>query len=308
MYARAYKRPKRRRWTSIAPITLWLGLLIAFIAGAFYLISLNAGASSLTYLKPAISRQPATPTPTPTPAFVPLDVQARWQRIAEQYPKVTVSAELRDVRTGLTATMDASTPYRAASTTKMIAASYFLNQVEQDKRSLDEPLGNFTAKFQLQQMINQSNNNSWAAFLQLLGRTNEQRYAHQQGWASFNVTTNYIAPTDLADLLQQLWQEKLLNKDHTDYLLSLMQHTINEELIPPAVPAGAVVYHKYGWLEDDLHDAALITYKGRTYVLVIMSNGHGVMGYTQRRELFHSLVKAVFAPDSLPTPSPTPSP
>jgi beta-lactamase class A len=306
MYTQPFHRSRRRRSKS-RHFWLW-GLIAALLLiGAGWLL-LHQSPSKLSYFKPVADLTKASPTPTPTPAFVPLDVEARWQAVLANYPTFRVSAELRDVSHGATATIDAKADFRAASTTKLIAASYFLHQVEEGKYSLDQPMGNYTAKFHLQQMINRSNNDSWAAFLTLLGRSNEEAYAHQQGWTSFNVTDNHIAPDDLADLLQKLWQGKLLTKEHTDYLLSLMQNTIDEQWIPPAIPAGATIYHKYGALEDDVHDASLITYQGRTYALVIMTNGNGAYAYTQRAKLFHDLVKAAFSTDPPPTAIPTSSP
>src|SRR6185369_12047960 len=125
------------------------------------------------------------------------------------------------------ASHDSQTAYRAASTAKLIVASYFLHQVEQGKYTLTQPMAGYTTGFHLQQMINQSNNNSWAAFMAMMGRANEEQFAHQMGWNSFVIATNYLAPTDLADLLQRLKKGELLNPDHTQLLMGYMQHTIN---------------------------------------------------------------------------------
>ncbi len=238
----------------------------------------------------------ATPTPTPLPpAFDSNELQSAWQQVLDQYSQVTTAIVLRDLDTSVTAQIDGARAFRAASTTKMIAASYFLHLVEKGEHSLDEKLGSTTAEYQLQQLINRSNNDSWARFLTLVGRDNEQDYARKLGLHSFNITNNTIAPADLATLLQLLWQGELMNDEHKQLLLSHMQDTIDERWIPPGLPEGAVAYHKYGALEDDIHDEAIIRYHGRTYALVIMSNGNGVYAYDTRAELFKALVATTFA-------------
>jgi beta-lactamase class A len=109
------------------------------------------------------------------------------------------------------------------------------------------------------------------------------------------VSTNYINVDNLATLLQKLWLGQLLNNQHTQYLLSLMQDTNDDTLIPPAVPDDAVVYHKYGELEDDVNDIAIIKTGGHVYALAIMTNGNGTWAYDTRTQLFHDLVETSFA-------------
>lgn len=308
MYARtSIRRRRKSRW----PLAV---VLIGIILVGWGLVRLGGAAGDwLSDRNPirTISRAPVaaapTPTPTPTPRIDMPSVERRWQAILADYPRVTVGAVFRDIASGQQVSIGGERDFRAASTAKLIAASYFLNQVEEKKLTLDQRLGSYPSGYQLQQMIQQSNNTSWELFLQLLGRSNEQRFAHDQGWKSFNVTTNHLAPMDLADLLTALWQGKLLSKEHTDLLLSYMQHTNDETWIPPAVPAGATVYHKYGALEDDIHDAALVRWNGRVYALVIMTNGQGTYAYTTRAELFHKLVRAALSEDREPEPPPSAS-
>lgn len=302
MYARSVKR-RRRGMPKIVGVIFWLGLAALLVLAVIKIPSWLGSSDHISNLSQKINSIAPTPTPTP-PLFVPLDVEARWQTVLDQYPDVKVSLELRDVNSDLVASHDSQTAYRAASTAKLIVATYFLHQVEQGKYTLTQPMSGYTTGFHLQQMINQSNNNSWAAFMAMMGRANEEQFAHDMGWTSFVIATNYLAPTDLADLLQRLKKGELLNAEHTQLLLGYMQNTINERLIPPGLPEGAVVYHKYGQLEDDYHDASIITWKGHDYVLVIMSNGNGVAQYTRREAMFHALVEATFN-QSQPTPTPS---
>lgn len=47
----------------------------------------------------------------------------------------------------------------------------------------------------------------------------------------------------MAHLLAELSEGRLLNQEHTAQLLSYMQDTNYEDLIPAAVPAGVTVFH-----------------------------------------------------------------
>jgi beta-lactamase class A len=285
MYARA---SKPLRHTGVAIVFC----LIVVAAIGLTTWRLLIGGTNLDYRNIFSIRTP--PSLTPEPAFIPLDVEQRWRQVSVNYPTVSVSIELRDLDSSLLAAINQTTPRRAASTTKIITASYFLRQVEQGRLSLDQSLGATTAKYEFQQMVNQSNNDSWLSFLDLLGESQEEDFAHQIGLSSFTVSSNYIDTDDLTTFLQQLWQGKLLNQSDTRYLLSLMQNTNDENWIPPAIPADATIYQKYGALEDDVHDAAIIKTGGHVYGLVIMTNGNGAYEYDVRAHLFHDLVRATF--------------
>jgi beta-lactamase class A len=298
MYAYAY-HPRKQKHSPhpFLGTVFWLALLIAAGWGLMHWFNPveKISVSWSSFLAPKVK--------VTTPAFVPLDVEQSWRNITAKYPGITVAAELRDADDDLVADINQNHIFTAASTTKMITACFFLHQVEQGNRTMDDQVGPYTADFQLQQLVNQSNNDSWEAFLDLLGRDNEQTYAKQIGLTSFNVWDNTIDADDLAVLLQKLWQGDLLNKEHTTQLLSLMQNTIEDQWIPPALASGDTVYHKYGALNDTVHDAAIIQHNGRNYVLVIMTDGNGDQDENEREALFHDLVKATFAPPPTPTES-----
>jgi hypothetical protein len=56
------------------------------------------------------------------------------------------------------------------------------------------------------------------------------------------------------------------------------------------------LYHKYGQLEDRLHDVAIVEFEGRPIVLTIYTKGgtDTTANYTFRTTLVRSLAKAVF--------------
>lgn len=229
-----------------------------------------------------------------SPAFSPLEVEEAWQQIILQYSGIGVGAEVWDVATGTRASINALEPFRAASTTKMLTASYLMHLVDQGDWQLDKRLADgVTTQWHLEQMVRYSNNDSWRKFHDALGRDKEEAYAHQIGATSFDLQSNYITTNDLARIMRMLANDKLLRPASLDVLLSFMTDTYEERLIPPSAPAGAVVYHKAGTLEGDIHDAAIIEYQGRRYVMVIMSNGP--VNYDTRIAMFAELVQAFFS-------------
>lgn len=217
-------------------------------------------------------------------------------------PSVSVGVALIDLDdNGTSFTYGQTTPFTAASTTKVLAAAAFLHGVERGSYSLNMPLGISTASWQLKEMVNQSDNDSWSLFLRLVGETQLDAYARQVGLSSFDAAGNTISPLDEARLLAKLYQHQLLNASDTALLLSYMQTTNDETLIPAVLPAGATVYHKYGELldpdDDDtgnfVHDAAIISYQGRRYVLTIYTDKSDDLDITTRQQIIHQITDDV---------------
>ncbi len=73
----------------------------------------------------------------------------------------------------------------------------------------------------------------------------------------------------MAKILAQLYQGKLINTAHTAELLSYMQHTNDETMLPAGAGSGVTAYHKYGLLDGNLHDVGLISKKGSTFSIAV---------------------------------------
>jgi beta-lactamase class A len=110
---------------------------------------------------------------------------------------------------------------------------------------------------------------------------------------SYDLDGNTLTTADMAHVLAELYEGKLLDQEHTEQLLSYMQNTNDEDLIPAALPAGVTVFHKYGLLGGELHDAAILTTATRGVVLVIYTKGNDLTDVPQRTELIHTIAAAV---------------
>ncbi len=186
------------------------------------------------------------------------------------------------------------TKFVAASTAKILAAAAYYNLVESGQASLTAPLGASTAGNQIRWMVQQSNNDSWALIMNAVGRQRLSSFAAGLG-IQYQNTVNQLTAAEMARLLATLSTGRLLNPANTAQLLSYMQDTNYETLIPAAVPPGITVQHKYGLLYGNLHDAAILTREGRRVVLVVYTRGGGVGDMAARAALIRQLTGAVTA-------------
>jgi beta-lactamase class A len=180
----------------------------------------------------------------------------------------------------------------AASTAKVLAAAAYYHLVETGAASLDDPLGSYTAGFQLREMIQQSDNDSWSLIMDAVGHEELTEYAASLG-VSYDPESNTLTPAEMATILAGVYSGTLLTAGHTAQLLSFMQDTNYETLIPAAVPEGITVFHKYGLLDDELHDAAVLAQGNTAYALVIYTKGQGLSDVPERTDVIHQLTQAV---------------
>ncbi|WP_019482227.1 serine hydrolase [Arthrobacter sp. TB 23] len=189
----------------------------------------------------------------------------------------------------------------AASTAKIITAAAFYHSVEDGEASLDENLGKEDAGFQIQDMVNNSDNNAWLLLMQSVGYPELTDYAESLGVA-YDPEENLLTTADMARVLTMLHEGELLNRENTAQLLGYMQETNNEELIPAGASPVVTVHHKYGLIGSDLHDAALLTHGDSTVALVIYTKNTGDGSEADQIQLIRSLTRAaedaLFAADS----------
>lgn len=283
-------RQKKKRPVAFRYLTIFLAL---FIVGGAWWHTRNVSTATPSPTKPT----PIAASPTPSGATFATStvtqIQAAVQTIINANSDLTFGVSFQDFNSGAHFDINGNQSFTAASTTKVLTAILFLKGVEAGTYSLNQPLGDYNASYQLQQMINQSNNDSWSFFNTLLGFPAEQSFATSLGLTSYQSDQNSFSPNDMATLLKKLYSGELLNQSDTKLLLSYMQNTNEESLIPAGLPQGAIVYHKYGELDDKVHDAAIIQDKNHTFILTIYSSGDENEDYDRRAAIFHQIVQAI---------------
>lgn len=223
---------------------------------------------------------------------IPSSLQKTLGAIIAVNPDTQIGIALENMTTGETQTYGVNAPFEAASTAKLITAAAYYHLVETGQASLTAAMGGYNAGFQIKEMINQSDNDSWSMLVSAIGDNELQAYAQSIG-LDYQVNGNTLSPASMTNLLTKLYGGKLLNKTDTDQLLSYMQNTNDDTLIPAALNSNITVYHKYGLLNGELHDAAILTDGNQSYALVIYTKGADDSDDPQRTTMIHQITQDV---------------
>jgi beta-lactamase class A len=239
-----------------------------------------------------------TPKPPAPVEKYPMLVADMNTAIAAQ-PSITAAATAIDLNTGKTYNAGSYTQnFEAASTSKLVAIFDYIHQVELGKATLTQNIQGQQAQDIIMRMIVYSDNDAWTRLNTYLKMRNEQTYVNDLGLKGTIIQVDNIqfTTTNMAKLLQLLYQRKLMNDTHRQMIYDYMSHTTMNRLIPAALPADATVYHKYGQIEGVLHDAAIVEYQGHDFVLVVYTNNPaGTAGLSGvQTDLIHSVTTAAF--------------
>jgi beta-lactamase class A len=230
--------------------------------------------------------------PTAPVAAAPAALEKAITAILDDAGDYRVGVALSDVPGGAVLTFGDEDRFFAASTAKIITAAAFYHAVEQGEASLDDALGDYDAAFQLEAMVNNSSNDAWLLLMDAVGYPQLTAYAASLG-IDYDPEENLLTAADMALVLRDLSAGELLDEADTAELLGYMQDTNDEALIPAGSRPDIMVQHKYGQVEDDLHDAALLTYQGTTVALVIYTEAAGDGDEAEQTELIHEITQAV---------------
>jgi beta-lactamase class A len=272
---------------------LFLGCCAAALAVLLAAALFTAGGARSAAGEPAApGASTSAPTPTPAGGHIDAALDSAISAIIGAHGGYQIGVALIDLSDGAVHEYGVNQAFVAASTAKVLAAAAFYHLVESGKASLDDQLGDWTAGFQLKEMIQDSDNDSWSLIMDAVGHQGLSDYAQTLG-ISYDPQSNTLTPAEMARILSALYSGTLLNPDDTAQLLSYMQDTNNENLIPAAVPADITVFHKYGLLGGELHDAAVLSRSADSYAFVVYTKGDGEEDIPERTEIIHELTRAV---------------
>lgn len=226
------------------------------------------------------------------------DVEKTKDLIAEvidAHPDYDIGVSIVDVDTQKRIDIGNQSSFTAASTTKLLTAALTMHEIENGKLKLDTEINDSPVSWHLEQMVNQSNNESWKALNHTFGKSKMERYAKSIGLSSYRYEGNTISPQDMGTLLAKLYGNKLMNKDHTGILLGHMVHTNEDSFIPAIADTEDIkVYHKYGWLDSNIHDVAILSTEKDAWALAIYTNPKdNGNNSTTSREIIHQITQIV---------------
>lgn len=219
-------------------------------------------------------------------------LHASIHRILAARTNLRIGVVLADAQTGELHSYGDVSPYLAASTAKVLTAVAYYRLVETGAATLEDPIGDVTAAFQLRALINTSNEDSWLLLMNAIGFSGLIDYAASIG-IMYNPELNLLTPAEMAGLLLRLYSGDLLNAEHTAELLGHMQETNNEDLIPAAVPSNVAVHHKYGQVDGHVHDAAVLASGDTAYALVIYTSAEPGGGTADQIGVIHEVTSTI---------------
>ena len=252
-------------------------------------------AANFSFNNPLKSKVKAAVTqPKPVLSAVQSSAMAsQINQVIQSYPGMDIGVAIQDLNSGKSYHYGVSEPFLAASVSKLLTATLFLHQVEQGQQTLSEPVGGYTAQYELQQMIEQSDNDAWQNLNDLLSHDTLQNYADSIGFTNYDPDQNTLTVDDISMLLGKIYSGALLNQSHSQLILNYMKDANYDSFIPASVPAGVKVYHKAGWLDDRFHDAAIIDNSKHPYVLVIFTKDTtGTYDTTVGHQIFDAITQA----------------
>lgn len=223
------------------------------------------------------------------------DTEESINAIIDSHPNYDIGVGLIDTKSDKAIILGDTKPFTAASTTKVLTAAITMNAVESGKLSLEKEINDHTVSWHLQQMVNQSNNESWQALNYTFGEKKIEAYAKKIGLSSYKYKGNILSAGDMAKLLSKLYKGQLMNPAHTKQILGYMQHTNDDSFIPAIADTNEItVYHKYGWLDNYVHDTAILVKNDTKWALAIYTHPNdGTTDNNESRNIIHSITQVV---------------
>ncbi|MFM2431892.1 MAG: hypothetical protein RLZZ511_3105 [Cyanobacteriota bacterium] len=278
------------------------GIGIGVLAGT--LLSVWDPASRLT------ANAPQSPTPIVTPAAKtsePLqlgqklvDLEAKVNTLVSQQKGSRAGIMLLDLDTNAYIDINATEVFPAASTIKFPILVAFFQDVDQGKIKLTEtltmkqeniateagdmqyqPVGStFSALETATQMMVASDNTATNMLIDRLGGMNALNQRFKSWGLSATLlnavlpdikATNTTSPKDMASLISQVQNGKLMSMKSRDRLLDIMRRIENDTLLPQGLDKGATIAHKTGTLGLFVGDIGLIdTPNGKRYLASVL--------------------------------------
>lgn len=235
----------------------------------------------------------AASTPEPLKKINEPALAVAISEIISTYPDHDIGVSLRDIKTGEAYDYGVQDQFIAASISKLLTAAFYLSKVESGEYTLEQNFGDETARSLIEKMIGRSDNDAWRKLNEELGKVNLEAYAHSKGYVSYESADNKIKPAEVSKLLDEIYNTKLLNRAHTDIILTAMKSGAEErQFIRPALAPDITVYHKAGWLKDRAHDTAIVEIENRPYILVVFTKKRfGDYDFAKGQQIFSRLTE-----------------
>jgi beta-lactamase class A len=175
---------------------------------------------------------------------------------------------------GRTASVNGDRKYVTASTYKLFIAYMVLKDIEGGSLKWEDVITDgLNVRQCFEEMIVRSANRCALAYKARYGAANIVVKMRELGFSSVEHNTTWWATAnDLATYMKRLERGQLLEGESRDYLLGLLKRQVWRYGIPTGIP-GVTVADKVGFLDDYIHDIAVVYSPKGTYILSIMTKG-----------------------------------
>lgn len=197
-----------------------------------------------------------------------------------------VSFMLLNRETGETVAYNEDKVYTSASLYKLYVTYAVLNKVDKGELTLDTPMdavGGTVASY-ITKTITLSANETASALAELVtwdyieefihenGFTNTTFNLYQSGGVTYTGTLQTTA-SDVTKIINKLYDKELLSETSTDYFINQLNNQQLTYALNRGLTDEVFFAHKTGILDDVSHDAGVVTYNDKEYVVTVMSDG-----------------------------------
>jgi beta-lactamase class A len=266
-----------RRWASA------IGLIaLAFFASSVAVRVIATPRMTTAHAESVADAGKSITVAKPAPARSTAQEQASMQVLLNQFIATyqtdgTYNIVIKDLKTGAEATIDPDKSYESASLYKLFVADQIYHMIDTDSLSYTAQAGggsNNTIQGCLNLMITISDNTCGQALGGILGWGSENPALAAEGFTETDLTTpQQTSARDVGLLFEDLYNGTLNSSASNAAFLALLKNQEVNDRLPAGLPAGTVIAHKTGNLDDVVHDAGIVYGPKTNYLVVVMSGG-----------------------------------
>lgn len=271
----------------------------AFIAYTLLLLIIGRNLSFL----PLLGSPPKTQTEDTA-------LKEKVQKLLKEQ-KGNYGVSFKDLKTGNYFGINQEMMMTAASVNKVpiIAVLYYLenkgkinfnDQVTLQKEDIQDygtgslryqkPGGTYSIKTLAKLTLQQSDNTAAHILANKIGEDVIQSTINSWGLKQTDIINNQTSSSDMQRLFEKIYRHEITTEGKTRELLSFM--TENEDRLPSLLPSTASVIHKTGDGVGFIHDVGIITVKGHTFFLGVLTSDIG-SEETQTRQTIAEIAKII---------------
>lgn len=164
--------------------------------------------------------------------------------------------------------------YYMASLYKVILTLYVLDQIQNNKITLDTKVGTSSATIEtaLNKIITESNNEYAQTLAQTYGWANIQTEMEKKLGINFSFGEDLqTTVTNIGVLFEEIALSLKVKDNESNYLLNLLKDQTKLSKLPKYLPKNILSHNKTGEFEDYSHDAGIFYTPKANYVLMFMS-------------------------------------